>query len=350
MTKRLKQCVGIDCSMNTLDCTMSYLTDNLEVEQQSFIVFDNNEKGFKQLVKWSAKFAVQNVALQFVIEATGVYHQRVASHLADHKYRVSVVLPSRAKYFAQTLSIKTVTDKVSSKTISILGLEKKLDDWKKPDAVFNTLKLLTREREDLVLEGGQIKNQMHAQEHSAWTHAPTIKRMKQRLHLIEKQIASIEIDIKQLIASQKELSERIKNICTIKGIGLITAVTIVAETDGFSLIRNQRQLVSYAGLDVIEKQSGISVKKKPRISHKGNSHIRKALYFPSLSTIRANEFIRSWYLQMLERHQIKMKSIVAVQRKLLVLVYTLWKKNEAYNPPALKYLEQPQVTALTELD
>jgi hypothetical protein len=53
---------------------------------------------------------------------------------------------------------------------------------------------------------------------------------------------------------------------------------------------------------------------------------------------------------MLERHQITMKSIVAVQRKLLVLVYTLWKKNEAYNPSALKYLEQPRVTALTELD
>lgn len=350
MVKKLKQCVGIDCSMNTLDCNLSYLKDDLEIEQQSYIVLKNDEKGFKQLVKWTAKLVTANMPLQFVVEATGVYHQRVASYLVDNGYQVSVVLPSRAKYFAQTLNIKTVNDKVSSKTISILGLEKKLDNWQKPNPVFNLLKQLTRERDDLMLEGGQIKNQMHAQEHSAWTNAPTVKRMKQRLHLLEKQIATIEAEIKQIVESDADLHVRIKNICSIKGVGLITAITVISETDGFNLIRNQRQLVSYAGLDVIEKQSGISIKKKPRISHKGNKHIRKALYFPSLSTIRSNEFIRPWYEKMLSRHQIKMKSIVAVQRKLLVLIYILWKKNETYNPTSIKYLEQPKQAALTELD
>ena len=350
MVKKLKQCVGIDCSMQTLDCTLSYLKDDLEIEQKAYIVFKNDEAGFKQLVKWAGKHATANVLLQFVVEATGVYHQRAASYLVDHGCKVSVVLPSRAKYFAQTLSIKTVNDKISSKTISILGLEKKLDNWQKPDEVYHAMKQLTREREDLILEGGQIKNQLHAQEHGAWPHAQTIKRMNQRLRLLEKQIDAIESDIKQLATSKPELNERIKNICSIKGVGLITAVTVIAETDGFSLIRNQRQLVSYAGLDVIEKQSGISIKTKSRISHKGNNHLRKALYFPSLSAISKNEFIRPWYEKMLSRHQIKMKSIVAVQRKLLILIYTLWKKNESYNPPSIKYLEQPHVTALTELN
>jgi hypothetical protein len=42
-------------------------------------------------------------------------------------------------------------------------------------------------------------------------------------------------------------------------------------------------------------------------------------------------------------------SYVAVQRKMLMLIYTLWKKNEAYNP-SIKFLEQPVKAALTELD
>jgi len=44
-----------------------------------------------------------------------------------------------------------------------------------------------------------------------------------------------------------------------------------------------------------------------------------------------------------------MKAYVAVQRKMLMLIYTLWKKNEAYNP-SIKFLEQPVEAALTELD
>jgi hypothetical protein len=44
-----------------------------------------------------------------------------------------------------------------------------------------------------------------------------------------------------------------------------------------------------------------------------------------------------------------MKAYVAVQRKMLMLIYTLWKKNEVYNP-SKKFLEQPVEAALTELD
>ncbi|MEI9945951.1 MAG: IS110 family transposase [Chitinophagaceae bacterium] len=61
-------------------------------------------------------------------------------------------------------------------------------------------------------------------------------------------------------------------ICSIPGVGLLTAVTVLAETNGFDLIRNKKQLTSYAGLDVREKQSGTSVKGKPKISKKGNRY------------------------------------------------------------------------------
>lgn len=44
-----------------------------------------------------------------------------------------------------------------------------------------------------------------------------------------------------------------KIVSSIPGIGNLTAVTIIAETNGFELIKNKRQLVSYAGLDVREK-------------------------------------------------------------------------------------------------
>ena len=55
------------------------------------------------------------------------------------------------------------------------------------------------------------------------------------------------------------------------------------------------------------------------------------------------------YYRILEKQAIKMKGYVAVQRKMLMLIYTLWKKNETYDP-SIKFLEQPVEAALTELD
>jgi len=64
------------------------------------------------------------------------------------------------------------------------------------------------------------------------------------------------------------------------------AVIAVAETNGFELIRNKKQLVNFLGFYVIVKDSGTSVKGKPRISKRGNRHLRKAMHMPALTAIR----------------------------------------------------------------
>ena len=73
-----------------------------------------------------------------------------------------------------------------------------------------------------------------------------------------------------------------KYLLSIPGVGAITAATIVAETNGFAAIKNMKQLTSYAGLDVRINESG-KWKGKSTISKRGNSHIRKALFFPAIS-------------------------------------------------------------------
>jgi len=83
------------------------------------------------------------------------------------------------------------------------------------------------------------------------------------------------LELEIFVAKDKTLQERIDNVCTAKGMGFISAVGIVAETDGFALFKSRNQLVSYAGYDVKEHESGTSVKGKPRISKKGNSNIRR---------------------------------------------------------------------------
>ena len=128
-------------------------------------------------------------------------------------------------------------------------------------------------------------------------------------------------------------------ICSIPGIGLLTAATVLAETNGFELIRNKRQLASYAGFDVKEKQSGTSVKGKPSISKRGNKYLRKAMHLPALSAIRHDERFKAIFARIVSKHGIKMKAAVAVQRKLLEMIYTISKNQVPYNKNYLKELK-----------
>jgi transposase len=353
MKEVLRQCIGIDCAKDAHVASFAVMHPDRKVEPLSTLKFNNSKSGFEKLSKWVKKLKPIG-ELTILMEATGVYHEQLACHLDDKGFYVIVVLPNKAKYFSKTLDIKTVTDKTSAQSLATMGLEKKLDQWKKPSPLYNHLRQLTRERGQLIDETTQIKNQLHAEISGAWPNQASIKRMKQRIKIINAQKVEVESEIKNVICSDDELSRKIKYCCSIKGVGLLTAATVLAETNGFNLVRNKKQLVSYAGLDVKEHTSGISIHKKPRISHHGNKYLRKCLHFPALTAVRHSKNQKELYVRLVSKHGIKMKAAVAVQRKILVLIYTLWKNESMFDPEyetkkSRNELGQSRKTALMEL-
>ncbi|MCW3125006.1 MAG: family transposase, partial [Bacteroidetes bacterium] len=342
MVKFLKQSVGIDCSKDKLDVSFGVLDSELDKSLLSTTVFKNNEQGWQKLWDWSLKLSKKEVKLCFVVEATGVYHEQVSLYLHSKGAHISIMLPNKVKDFMKGLESKSVTDKICAQAMAIMGLEKKLEPWSPPVEIYNILKQLTRERDQLILENSQIKCQIHAERSGAWPNEKSLNRMTARKEFIDAQIREIETEIRSMVKENETLAKKINYVCSIKGIGFITAITVIAETNGFNLIRNKKQLVSYAGLDIKFKDSGTSVHHKPRISRKGNKYIRKAMYLPAMSAFRSDGEMKNVFVRLVSKHGIKMKAAVAVQRKLLELIYTLWKKEEMYDPDYLKKLEQPQ--------
>jgi len=345
----IKQTAGIDCGCEELVVSFGLLLNNGSFSCKCTKNFTNTTKGFKQLLQWIVEVSSKDAAVLYVMEATGVYHEKLAYYLIANDCRVSIVLPNKVNAFAKTCTSKKQDDQQASKVLAEFGCVKHLDEWQPPHPLFAALKQLTREKQQLQQELTLIKNQLHAEQIKAITASASIKRMKARSRLIEKQIIEVENEITDLVNQDEFVKEKIDKICTIPGVGVQTAVTVIAETNGFNLIRNSRQLVSYAGLDVIQKQSGTSVRGRVHISKQGNPHLRHCLYFPSFSAVKYNKPMQNLYNRIVEKQAIKMKGYVAVQRKLLMLIYTLWKKNEVYNP-SIKFLEQPVEAALTELD
>lgn len=332
MTQTIKQVVGIDVAQKELVCCLGRITAEMRPELQAHKTFANTLKGFESMMQWVSKLADPAVGVRYVMEATGVYHESLAYWLFDKGCSLSVVLPNKISNYFRTLDINTVTDKTSSQAITTFGLQRHLDHWKRPNPLFKKLRQLVRERDQVVQERTAIKNQLHAEMAEAEPGKSSLVRMNKRLALLNKQVAEIKREIEELVKSKEDVSADVKRICTITGIGVLTAATVLAETNGFELIRNKRQLSSYAGLDVREKQSGTSVNGKPRISKKGNKYLRKAMYMPALSTIRHEGRFKAIFVRLVSKHGIKMKAAVAVQRKLLEMIYTVYKTKQDYDP------------------
>lgn len=326
------QCVGIDCAKDDFAVTFAIRKADLEIQFISSRKFSNDASGFNGLLQWVQRFASASGNLIFVMEATGVYHELLACFLYDSAVRVAVVLPQRAKAFSKTLKTKTVTDKEASRSLAVMGLEKKLDLWQKPEPVYRGLKQLVREKNQLQDQIVEVRNQVHAELSGAWPNHQSVSRAQERLQLLQKQLQAIAQDIDQVLTQSPGLKRKIKRIATAPGVGELTVISIVAETHGFAQIRNKRQLVSYAGYDVVEKQSGTSVHGRARISKRGNHRIRRALHMPALAAIRSNPASKETFKRIVAKSGIKMKGVVAIQRKLLVLIYTLWKNDAVYDP------------------
>jgi len=329
--KVLKQVLGIDVAQKELVVTLGRLNDDLSIELYAYSIFKNTDKGFLKLSQWVDKLTSKATKVRYVMEATGVYHQKFAYYLDEKKEDLSIVLPNKISNYLRTLEIKTITDKTCSEAIARFGLERKLDNWNKPKEIYRTLKQLTRERRQITDERTIVKNQLHAEQTEAMPHFASIERSKRRIHFLNTLEKEIKTEIQINIKENKELSKDIDNMCTIPGVSILTAATVIGETNGFELIRSKKQLTSYAGLDVREKLSGTSVKGKPSISKKGNSYLRSCLHLPALSTIKWDDNFRDQYARIVSKNGIKMKGCVAVQRKLLELIYIIYKNKTVYD-------------------
>lgn len=328
----LKQSIGFDVSKDTVAACFSQQQTDKPFRILSSKTFDISALGFKQLDEWIVRQRNRSVPLHLLMEATGVYYEELAYFLQKKGYRVTVMLPNKTCAYAKSLDYKSKNDKIDAQKLAQMSLERQLPQWAPPSDTMLKIKRLCRERAELVDEKVAFSNRLHAKEYSHAPEKTSIKRAIKAINFLQKQIEEIENDVKSAIQADPNIQQRMDKVCSIKGVGFITAATVVAEANGFTLFKNKAQLVSFAGYDVIENSSGTSVESPEKISKKGNYRIRKALHFPALVAVKHNEEFKNLFLRVFDTTKIKMKAYVAIQRKLLVLIYTLYKKDMEFQP------------------
>lgn len=325
----LKQNVGIDVAKDSFVATLTVLLSGQVLKHLRTKTFKNNRRGFEELIQWSSKLTDSKLPVHFTMEATGVYYESLAYYLWELDHIIHVLLPNKAKKFADSLNIKSKTDKVDSKILGQMGVERSLLKWSLSSKIYRVLRTLVRERQQVIKERTRCKNQLHAETYSAEPLRTTLTRMRNHIKYLDKQVDAIEKEIEKTLSKDQYVAQKVKKITSVPGLRSITVVTVVAETLGFANISSIKQLNSYSGYDVQIRESG-KWKGKSRISKKGNSHIRQAMYMPSLSSITHTQTYKQFYNRLNEKKQNGLISGTAVQRKLVGLIYTLWKKDEEY--------------------
>lgn len=327
--KTQKQCIGIDVSKDFLECCIGSSDEDQNEQFSKSKSFDNAKEGFEQLLKWvNESRCCQN--LVFIMEATGVYYENLAYWLDGKGEQVCVLLPGKVKHFTKSLNVKTKTDSVDAKILSKIGLERKLSLWTVPSKMMRDIKFLCRELREIKEKIVHSKNQLHAKNHSYDCPQAVKQRLARQISLLEGQLLEIEAELRVAAMADRAFYDKLLKLQTIPGLSFVTIICILAETNAFALVLNAKQLASYAGLDVQLNQSGNKAG-KTRISKKGNSFIRTALYMPALSASQCNPLMKVFYSRIAEKKTSKKIAVTAVARKLLILMYIMWKNNTEFN-------------------
>ena len=344
----LKYSVGLDVSSKSIHGCLSTIDHGQKVTVKTTQTFSNSKAGFNSMNSWIRKnWKEPEVPLVIYMEATGNYHESCALFLFEKGYSVSIVLPTKAKNYLRSLGNKSKNDTIDAKGLAQMGAEQCLPVWSPFGRFFYELRSLTRHHQSLQEQKTGSKNQLQAIKNGMYSSKAVEKQLESMIKLIDKQLEQLETTIKNHLQSEEEIWEKVSNICRIKGVGLLTTAIVLAETNGFELFENAKQLVSYCGYDVIENQSG-KHNGKTRISKKGNSRIRRAMFMPAFQAITYQ--VKPFYNlfnRTFEKHGLKMKSYVAVQKKLLTTIYALWKTNTPFNQDYKPQTSKEQELALS---
>ena len=299
--------LGIDISKDSLDC--------YRLTEKSAKRFSNDERSTGALVSWLGT----DTELHVVMEATGVYWRACAFALYQQGVKVSVVNPAQVKYFARSHLRRGKTDSMDAELLAHYAQTMQPEPWQPASLCFEELKLLVRERDDLVTQLGQLRNQLHAHQHRQHCPDTLLNLLRERIKLLKAQREALDQAIAQ--HCEKTCSNVYESLRSVPGIGPVAASVLLAEAAGLDTFEHPKQLTAFAGISPAPNQSGAFIGHSS-ISKIGNPRIRKAFYMAALQAERHSVF-KNLYERLIKKGKKPKVALIAVARKLLVIAFAL---------------------------
>ena len=257
-----------------------------------------------------------------VMEATGYYHYQLAYHLLESGIKVSVENPLSVKRFIQ-MGLSKFGPTSDSKLICSYAEQVDLKLWKGNSKNEIECLQITRALSVYTKQSTMLKNKLHGESVLGNPSKVVLTSLKRSLRQLQREIKLLEDKLLVLVKEvHQDLLTRLK---TIPGIGPKTAITLVVLTGGFDRFTSAGELCSYAGLTPVIRQSGSSVKGRPRISKIRNQKLRNLLFMCSFNACQYNKACRDLYERIVAKGKSKKLALIAVCNKLLKQAFAIAK-------------------------
>lgn len=254
-----------------------------------------------------------------VCEASGGYEQALvaAAHASGHALHVAN--PRRVRDFARSLGRLEKTDPLDAAVLRRYG------EALQPAPAPPVPPAQTQLRELVDLRLALVEELTRWRNRRAQASALTRAAITRRVRAVERDIAQVDRQLADHLASQRDLEDKVQTLCLVPGIGLTTAATVLAYLSELGRL-NRRQVAKLAGLAPLNHDSG-QWRGQAHIAH-GRAPLRRALYCAALVASRWHEHLRAFY-QRLRAHGKPFKvALIAVARKLLIILNALLKNHD----------------------
>ncbi|WYU52904.1 IS110 family transposase [Bacillus sp. FSL K6-0047] len=155
-----------------------------------------------------------------------------------------------------------------------------------------------------------------------------IRFARQEMGCLLDQYELFKTQLEELDQDLEEVGKTIpgaKKMMAIKGLGVATVTTILAETGDLTKYSHPQQLINLAGLSLRENRSG-KWKGQTKITKRGRSKLRRALYLAIRPLVAHNstfKALHSYYTKRPDKPLKKQQSLIALCGKLLKVIFVI---------------------------
>jgi transposase len=305
--------VGIDVAKDTLE-----IAARPENKQWST---KNLMSDFPTLIEKLRQIAPERI----ILEATGGWEVPLANHLAAAGLPVIVINPRQARAFAKATGQLTKTDKVDSRVLAHFGEAVKPPVRPLPDEQTQALAdLLTRRR--------QLVDMLVAEKNRLVTvqHRPALKRdVEAHIKWLEKRIDQLDDDLRQQLEKSTVWRVNDELLRSVPGVGDVTSRTLLSQLPELGTL-SDKEISALVGVAPRPNDSG----KRTGQAHirGGRANVRSVLYMATMTAIRCNPVIKTFYQRLLGKGKLKKVALTACMRKLLVILNSMIKKQKTWSP------------------
>lgn len=304
--------VGIDVGKDWLDFAVAGI--------DKIFRYGNHTQGIEKLAAIMDGLQPKLIA----VEASGGYEAAFVDALMLNKQRVAVVNPTRVRALANAKGLLAKTDQLDARNIASYAEIIKPEPSKPRDDLDLRIRALIIRREQLVdirsAEGNRLGT----------CHESVKADIREHLDWLQRQIAILDGEIKQLVDSSETWTNQTQLLETIPGVGFVTAVTIAANMPELGEL-NRQKIAALAGLAPYNRDSG--KKRGKRRIFGGRQSVRRVLYMAALSATKHNPVIKKFYERLMKKGKPFKVAITACMRKMITIMNVMVRSASPWRCP-----------------